>query len=242
MRKIVIGDICGEIDLLKALMEKISPEKDDYFLFTGSYLGPGKDSKGVMDYLIDFQTKYSCNFLKGCYEILFEQIIGESETGRQNRPLQFLWKTMGGDRVLKSYAVPDDYKVVVDKGKIIQFTMPFAIPELHIRFFEKNLHLWYLDHVYSFVVFHAGPDTKDFQNPKQESVILGEADWWNSKFQLAGLNIVFGHIPFKQPFRAPGKRGICLGAGQGGDKICAWSAGDDEFIVAQEKGSMVTVA
>lgn len=230
MRKFVVGDICGDLDLLKSLMNCISPEADDYFLFTGSYLGPGKDSKGVLDYLIDFKEKYSCNFLRGCYETIFQQIIGESETGRKNPDLNSLWKAMSGDKVLQSYAVKKDFKIHLEGGKVGKFEMPFAIPEPHIRFLEKNLHLWYMDHTCNFVAFHAGPDTKNFQNPNQENVVLGEAGWWESKFQLPGLNIIFGHIPFKEPFRSAGKRGICLGAGQGGDKVCAWEAFSDEFV------------
>lgn len=223
----MIGDICGEIDLLKSLMDRISPTSEDYFLFTGSYLGPGKDSKAVLDYLIDFKEKFSCNFLRGCYETIFQQII----SNYRDKNLQALWKNMGGDKVLKSYAVPDDYKVVFEKGKIRRLGMPFAIPEPHIRFLEKNLHLWYMDHVYPFVVFHAGPDTRNFQNPEADHVILGENGWWESNFAIAPLNIIFGHIPFKEPYRSLGKRGVCLGAGIGGDKMCAWEAGSDEFVV-----------
>lgn len=233
MRKFVVGDICGDLDLLKFLMDRICPRPDDYFLFLGSYLGPGRDSKGVLDYLIDFNSKYSCNFLKGCYETIFQQILDTKD-----KNLLALWKSMGGDKVLQSYAVADDYKVVLEKGRIKNFGMPFAIPESHIRFLEKNLHLWYMDNNNKFVAFHAGPDTKNFQNPSQESITIGENGWWEN-YHLSNMIIVFGHIPFEKPFKALGRRGICLGAGQGGNQMCAWEANSDEFVVVKNANQRI---
>jgi len=232
VRKIVVGDICGDVDLLKQLFDQLSITSDDYILFTGSYLGPGPDSKATLDYLIDFQQKHpKCDFLRGCYEHTFEQII--SDQGWRDRHLQALWKAMGGSKVFQSYAKVDEISVAMPEGKIERVRMPFIIPEPHIRFLEKNLHLWYMDHEDPFVVFHAGPDTKNFMNPRSENVLIGEKDWWLTDFEIPGQRIIFSHVPFNVPFRDKhGKRGIDLGCGRGMDKLCAYIADQDDFVVA----------
>jgi serine/threonine protein phosphatase 1 len=231
-RKFVIGDICGDLTLLKLLMEKIAPMDTDYFLFTGSYMGPGPDSKGVLDYLIDFKDKYKANFLLGCYEALFQEVIGVSESGKPaNAMLSTLWKQMGGAKVLQSYAKDTDISITMGNGHIERISMPFVIPEPHIRFLQKSLHIWYMDHDSPVVVFHAGPDTSRFQNPRTEVVVMGENGWWESDWHLPEMTIVFSHIPFLKPFRKKGKVGIDLGAGRGGDKLCAYEMLSDETVV-----------
>jgi len=77
MRKFCIGDIRGDLYLLKKLMDRIGPGENDVMIFLGSYLGPGSDSKGVVEYLLNARKKPGTwIFLKGCYEFMFLHSIG----------------------------------------------------------------------------------------------------------------------------------------------------------------------
>jgi len=232
VRKYVVADIRGDIDLLKQLMDSIGPVESDYFLFTGSYLGPGKDSKAVMDFLIDFKAKQKCNFLMGCYECLFGEVIALTKSGQPANPSVIeLWKALGGSQVLESYAKDTDLSIVLTDGKIQRISMPFVIPEPHIKFLQHDLHLWYLDSDYPVAAYHAGPDPKNFQNPSMEAVTIGVNGWWESDWHLPDTKIVFSHIPFPKPWTHKGKIGIDLGAGIGGSKLCAYEMKSDSFTI-----------
>ena len=54
MSKIIaISDIHGEYDKLCAVLNKLSPEKNDTIVFCGDYIDRGKKSKEVVDKIID---------------------------------------------------------------------------------------------------------------------------------------------------------------------------------------------
>ena len=60
-RLIAIGDIHGEYHLI----QKIKPDSLDTIIFTGDYIDYGKNSKFVIDYLIELSKTTNCIFLKG---------------------------------------------------------------------------------------------------------------------------------------------------------------------------------
>lgn len=232
-RKFVIGDIRGDITNLRNMIQKIAPVDGDVLIFTGSYLGPGSSSRAVMDYLIALQVQKPnvvFNFLKGCYEYVFENIVGDYHKDRD--PFFRMWKEMDGPTVLESYAVGVPQETRFEKlGKILSVKIPFHIPSAHIEFIEKHMFLWYEDNDYPYVVFHAGPDIHKPKDPDVGAVIIGINKWWETDWlRWPEKTIIFSHVPFKKPFFRNGKMGIDLGAGMGG-KLCAFEMRQDKFYI-----------
>ena len=65
----VIGDIHGEILKLKKIISNIlNMGKYPTLVFIGDYIDKGENSKEVLDYLLDLQTKENCIFLWGNHE------------------------------------------------------------------------------------------------------------------------------------------------------------------------------
>src|SRR5437879_5775322 len=145
MKKWIIGDVRGDLPLLEKLIDQLSPVPEtDFVLFTGSYLGPGPDSRGTIDYLIEFKRKMggSVNFLTGCYEHMFQTFLALCHTDKQ---VVKTWQAMGGQKVLESYARTNGpVKAQID-SKIVSLELQYQIPATHIRFLEQELFTWYYD-------------------------------------------------------------------------------------------------
>ena len=67
-RLIGISDIHGEFDKLCAVLDKISPQKEDTIVFMGDYIDRGKKSRQVVDKIIDMQNVCNCVYLIGSHE------------------------------------------------------------------------------------------------------------------------------------------------------------------------------
>lgn len=106
----VIGDIHGCKDLLLDAMSKIDDHRiknmdptdrlESRIIFLGDYIDRGPDSKGVLDYLMDYQDnmgrdKIIC--LKGNHEQMFLDAFYESfDTDAQDHPCFDMWYYNGG--------------------------------------------------------------------------------------------------------------------------------------------------
>lgn len=137
MKIFTIGDIHGKLLDLKTLvaasMKYFNPETD-YFLFLGDYIDRGPDSKGVVDFLLKFQSKYpNTVFLKGNHDDMFLSFLGiEGDFGDM-----FIFN--GGGPTLDSYGIEE-----VEQIKVENF------PADHIEFF-KNTKLYHETDVATFV-------------------------------------------------------------------------------------------
>jgi len=124
----VIGDIHGCLKSLKRLMKKLPVKKEDELIFVGDYIDRGKDTKGVVDFLLDLSKKYSCEFLRGNHEQMLLDYIDDKKMGR-------IWYLNGMDATLDSY------------GNIN------SIPKDHLEFF-RNTKFYYQTENY--LIVHAG--------------------------------------------------------------------------------------
>lgn len=205
-------------------MDRLAPGEGDVLIFLGSYLGPGNNSKGVMDYLLNLKKKPGTYiFLKGCYEFMFENCIGEKQP-----PLDrlALWAKMGGDKVLRSYAARD--KVVImspangGPSKPIPLEIPLHIPEPHLRMIEKEMHYMFQDDVLPFIACHNGYYAGVAgQKMNEEHAVFTPQGWAEDEnFEIPGKEIIFSHIPADRVVFGKGKINLDLGAGLGG-RLCA---------------------
>jgi len=186
MSTYVISDIHGEYDLLVGLINKISPTEDDEFIFLGDYIDRGKDSKKVIDYLLELKEKYNCIFLLGNHEyMMLEAIKDPSCYG--------LWKHNGGTKTVKSY-----------KGNIKK------MPPEHFQFFISLQHIIISD---KYVFAHAGINPKKpLEDQVLNDIIWIREDFINQKLNIP-QKVIYGHTPIsfmKSPF--DDKIGIDTGA------------------------------
>ncbi len=79
-RRFAISDIHGCLKTFRKLLEdKIRLEKNDRLYLLGDYIDRGKDSKGVLDYIISLDEQgYIVHKLMGNHELMFLKTIGDS--------------------------------------------------------------------------------------------------------------------------------------------------------------------
>ena len=107
--RLAIGDIHGCLTALETMMEVVKPSRDDLVVTLGDYVDRGPDSKGVIDYLLEFREDHKLVPLMGNHEI---QMIRALET-RGDRE-RFLSEMCGGRDTLASYGgdfadVPEEH-------------------------------------------------------------------------------------------------------------------------------------
>lgn len=191
----VVGDLHGCLDMLKRLLDKISwqPSKDR-LIFLGDYVDRGKDSRGVIDHLIDL-TRISpyVECLMGNHERLFlDYIDGENQE-------TFLLN--GGMATLNSYRRNNE----------------IDIPEDHLEFIRSLKIMIELDQYY---LVHAGLKP----GVSIEEQTTDDRLWIRKKFIFSdydfGKKIIFGHTPFSMPFVMDNKIGLDTGAVFGNKLTC----------------------
>lgn len=71
-RLVAFGDIHGQFNTLKALIEQITPTVQDTVVFTGDYIDRGVSSRDVIDFLVKFKRKFPKTvFLRGNHDQMF---------------------------------------------------------------------------------------------------------------------------------------------------------------------------
>lgn len=207
-RLIAIGDIHGEINKLNSLLENLNLVKSDTIVFLGDYIDRGKNSKDVIERLIDLSEKVNCIFLKGNHEqMVLKMLKTKSETDIS------YWLMNGGNETLNSY------------GDLIGMMM------LHGKFL-KNLKPYYLTEKYLFV--HAGINPNKSLEEQNENDLLWVRDDFIDKKHNLKQKIIFGHTAFYEPYIDEDKIGIDTGCGKEPDgTLTAFICNDDFFITSK---------
>lgn len=197
----VIGDIHGEVDKLKSLLDIILAKGCCKLIFIGDYIDKGMYSMEVVQYLIELNKHMDCVFLKGNHEYMLLRAINGDD-----KAIEFMVK-YGGIETLHSYLAGTltrniKYDIQQLKG---------TIPGSHLKFLN-NLVPFYIDSKY--IIIHAGI------NPQNPIMCETNGDLYfirnvfidSNKYILDNKRIVFGHTAFKFPFFDPYKIGIDTGA------------------------------
>ncbi|MBA3822384.1 MAG: metallophosphoesterase [Ktedonobacterales bacterium] len=90
-RSVAIGDLHGEVSLLRALIQQIPPDGVQ-LLFLGDYLDRGEDSLGTIQFLWELAQERACVFLRGNHDAAWLDV----------------WN---GDRFVRCPAIPGARKV-----------------------------------------------------------------------------------------------------------------------------------
>lgn len=190
----VIGDIHGEINKLKQLIDHINNIDSNYnLIFVGDYLDKGDNPKEVLDYLISISKHHPCVFLLGNHEYFWMKEELEVE--------EYLLK-YGGKQTIKSFksdSVSDTKKILKNEYNV---------------FFE-NLVPYYI--CKNYFICHSGIKMSNFNKSASE---MQETDFLFNRFDFISSQqlfqdkyvIIFGHTGFYAPYVDEYKIGIDTGA------------------------------
>ena len=92
----VIGDIHGGLAALKQVLEKMSIQKEDTFIFLGDYVDGWSESCEVISFLIQFEKEYNCIFIEGNHDLWCKKWLEKGEKPRN-------WLEHGGQETVSSY-------------------------------------------------------------------------------------------------------------------------------------------
>jgi serine/threonine protein phosphatase 1 len=185
-RLFAVGDVHGHLAKLEALLAKLPLVKEeDDLVFLGDYIDRGPDSRGVVDRLLELRAQgFRLTCLTGNHEaMLLDHYL-------HHHGLE-LWLANGGLATLRSYARPGQDPLIARP------------PQEHLVFYGD---LELIHRAQGTIFVHAGlrPGVAlEEQDPQdllwiREEFFLGEND--------RPERIVFGHTPFREPFRRDGDR------------------------------------
>ena len=196
-RIFVIGDIHGMKDEMISLIHKLPFDDKDLVIFLGDYIDRGYDSKGVIDFLINFKKIHSNTvYLMGNHEDMLLSFMN----GRFDREIYFF---NGGERTLKSYNIPSSEYKYAKK----------YMPQSHLDFLN-SLFLYYKTDKYLFV--HAGLKPGIPLDRQEKDDLLWIRDEFIYSKKNFGKKVVFGHTVFEEPLVMDNKIGIDTGLVFGG--------------------------
>ena len=123
-RLFAIGDVHGCPGELEALVEGLQLQAGDTVCFVGDYIDRGRDSKGVIDLLLDARRRADVRwvFLKGNHEDMCLSYLGRSGNWGES------WMGNGGVAAVRSYGVD---------ARSAPAAIEAAMPETHLAFLDK---------------------------------------------------------------------------------------------------------
>jgi serine/threonine protein phosphatase 1 len=95
-RLIAIGDVHGCVHALDAVVEAIMPSADDTLVFLGDLIDQGRDSRSVLERIIEIRQRCHVVLIEGNHE---EMLFAARESVKALR----YWENCGGIATLSSY-------------------------------------------------------------------------------------------------------------------------------------------
>jgi serine/threonine protein phosphatase 1 len=222
-----IGDIHGQLDLLRAAHDRVAADRaregagDAPLVHVGDLVDRGPDSAGVVDLLCDLAARdRRVVVLKGNHDAMLEAFLRGTPSIERDR---YLDPGIGGRDTLRSYGVDPDLPPAARVAALAD-----AVPRAH-RAFLAGLPLTRQDGDCLFV--HAGirPGVPlDAQDPEDLIWIRGE---FLSDARDHGALIVHGHTPVERVELWPNRLDIDTGAAFGGPLSAVAIEGREVFVL-----------
>lgn len=117
-RLLSIGDIHGCAAAFETLIDFADIGGDDTLVTLGDYVNRGRDSKGVIELLLELQGCCNLVALRGNHEVMMLW-AGESDTAFEG------WLVHGGDTTMASYAATSLHDIPESHWAFLRATQPF---------------------------------------------------------------------------------------------------------------------
>ena len=118
-RVIAIGDVHGCIHALDTLIEAIAPTRRDLLVFLGDLIDHGRDSRDVLERLVELQSICQVVLIQGNHE---EMMLA----ARDNDKAFMFWQNSGGATTLSSYRFPGRIEdVPSEHWALIESCLPY---------------------------------------------------------------------------------------------------------------------
>lgn len=217
MTTYAVGDIHGQLEMLKAAHERIEADKaregtgGAETVFIGDYCDRGPDTKGVINWLVAArQSDPSIICLAGNHDHMMLGFADpEFELDPKTVLFDWLRDDLGGRTTLASYGV--EIKPWQSRS-VIRRAARAAIPEDHIAFLTS---LPMIHQTEQAVFVHAGIDPERSLNDQRKEDLIWIRQPFLEDARDFGALIVHGHTPVRD-IDFPGNRiNIDTGAGYG---------------------------
>lgn len=218
-RVYVVGDIHGcsrELTvLLEHLVKREKLSERDLVIFVGDYIDRGKDSKGTIETLVHFQSKFPATlFLKGNHEDMLLDFLGFGGT------MGHSYLANGGADTINSYGL----SVLASPEEICDM-----LPKEHIAFFLslQSYCMWG-----DYIVAHAGLNPLRDMRAQLDEDLFWIRDEFINNIHVFKKTVVFGHTPYQDVlFHLPYKIGLDTGLVYGNRLSCIELKGKQIFQV-----------
>ncbi len=133
-RTIAIGDIHGCSLALETVLEAVKPQSEDTLVCLGDFIDYGRETKDVIDRLLQLQRQCRLVMLLGNHEEMFLEAL-------KNQQLKLAWFDAGGSATINSYRYGGD----IDE-----------VPQEHIEFIRSCRDYYETDtHIFVHANYHA---------------------------------------------------------------------------------------
>ena len=209
-RVYAVGDIHGQLDLLRQLREMIAGDVNvdrrerNVIVYLGDYIDRGPDSRGVVDLLLNEPLAgFEEVHLKGNHEDYMVQFLDDPGIGES-------WYLNGGDTTLAGYGVE---RAVMTAGQdrfvAISDRLKRKLPVQHLAFL-RSLAMYHVEGDYVFV--HAGiRPGRPMENQESHDLLWIREDFLSSDADH-GCCVVHGHSISPGPEMRANRIGIDTGA------------------------------
>lgn len=178
MRILAIGDIHGHLPALDALLDMVRPQPDDLLVTLGDYVDRGPDAFGVIERLIEWQTRCRLVPLKGNHDLMMIE-------ARKDAAVFDEWIQLGGEQTIESYGADLHASNFQD-----------AVPARHWRFLENDCMPYFEAATHFFV--HANVKYDVPLAAQSESVLYWEKlDPHEQRGHESGKIMICGHTAQK---------------------------------------------
>lgn len=217
MRIYAIGDIHGQLDMLKAAHARIEADKarvgdpDAQIIHLGDYTDRGPDSAGVVQYLMDgMNAGKPWRAVRGNHDRMFCRFVryGIAHDERIKSGKSWLNPGLGGVETLASYGVT----ATDGDFEIAQMRAEKSVPKTHLDFLE-NLPLTYEWNGYLFV--HAGVKPNVILEDQLEDDLIWIREGWLDYTGKLPWRVVHGHTALDEATHFGNRIDIDSGAGYG---------------------------
>ncbi|MGH1330297.1 MAG: metallophosphoesterase [Paracoccaceae bacterium] len=233
MRHYVIGDIHGQIDMLKSAHARIAEDRkrigdeEAPIIHLGDLVDRGPESAGVIDLLLTgAQNGKPWITLKGNHDRMFSRFLrqGIHHDARITSGLSWLDPRLGGTETLQSYGVPSSETAPQEA----QALAAKSIPETHLNFIE-SLPLTYEAGPLLFV--HAGIKPNIPLRSQEEDDLIWIRQGFLDHQEPHQWLIIHGHTALDAPEHFTNRVDLDSGAGYGRPLTAAVIEGRDIFIL-----------